>query len=330
MPLIKYITKRFNRHRTMLIEKANQIIAEYAADDMKLTLRQLYYQFVARDILANKLGSYKQLGGAVSEGRLAGLIDWDAIEDRARNVQDYSTWESPEQILRGAAASFRLDRWLNQPVRVICLIEKEALAGIFDQACGEYDVPLLPCKGYLSQSEMWAMAQRIREHVKVEGQRVVLLHFGDHDPSGMDMSRDIRDRLELLTFGFPITVKATTRNDIAMLRLALNFNQIERYKPPPNPAKETDARFKAYEEEYGDQSWELDALEPRVLRTLVKTRVKSLIDHDKWDAVLEREEELRKDLDNIARHFPQAANAAKLATLRKKVRKALPPKEDED
>lgn len=318
MPLIQYITKRFNRHRAGLIEKANEIINEYAADNMKLTLRQLYYQFVARGILANKLGNYKQLGGAVSEGRLAGLIDWNAIEDRARNVQDYSTWDSPEQILRGAAASFHLDRWETQPSRVICLIEKEALAGIFDQACSEYDVPLLPCKGYLSQSEMWAMAQRIRLHVKADNQRVVLLHFGDHDPSGIDMTRDIKDRLHLLTHGINVDIRRHRLSDIAMLRLALNFDQVQKYSPPPNPAKETDARFKAYEAEYGDESWELDALEPRLLRSLVQKQVKSIIDQDAWDAVVEKEDELREDLDLIAEQFPAAAAAARKASKRTK------------
>jgi hypothetical protein len=321
MPLLKYIDKRFKGARAKLVEQANEIITEYAGDGMRLTLRQLYYQFVARGLFGNKLGNYKRLGGAVSDGRLMGLIDWDAIEDRARNVQDYSSWENPEQILRSAARGFKLDRWHNQLVRVICLIEKEALAGVFDQACGQYDVPLLPCKGYLSQSEMWAMAMRIRDHTQA-GQPVVLLHFGDHDPSGIDMTRDIIDRIRLLTFGIDVQVKrGQLREEIALWRLALNMDQVKQYDPPPNPAKETDARFKDYEAKFGDESWELDALEPKVLRDLVRKQVMKLVDQELWDDTLAKEDELRKDLDHIAKHFPVAAKAARKAAARKPWRK---------
>lgn len=318
MPLLKYIDRRFKGNRSRLIEQANEIIAEYAGENMRLTLRQLYYQFVARGLLANKLGNYKRLGGAVSEGRLAGLIDWDAIEDRARNVQDYASWPDAESRIRSAARTFRLDRWQNQLCRVICLIEKEALAGVFDQACGEYDVPLLPCKGYLSQSEMWAMAMRIRQHTQ-EGQPVVLLHFGDHDPSGIDMTRDIIDRIRLLTFGIDVQVKrGQLREEIALWRLALNMDQVEKYDPPPNPAKETDARFKSYQDRFGDESWELDALEPRVLRDLVRKQVEKLVDTDLWEETITKEDALREDLDFIAKQFPAAAKAAREAASRRR------------
>ena len=91
---IAYIEKRFNSSTTSLIGSANKIIDEYLEKGFRMILRQLYYQFVVRNLIPNKRSEYKRLGVIVSDGRLAGLIDWDAIEDRGRNVQISPSWSS--------------------------------------------------------------------------------------------------------------------------------------------------------------------------------------------------------------------------------------------
>lgn len=161
--------------------------------------------------------------------------------------------------------------------------EKEALIGIFARVCEEWDVPYFACRGYVSQSEMWRAAQRLLGY-KNAGQRPVIIHFGDHDPSGIDMSRDIGARLT--TFRLPITVE----------RLALNMDQVEAHRPPPNPAKTTDARFESYVVKYGSESWELDALSPTVLTGLVETAIHQYRDADKWNATVKQEIEERATL----------------------------------
>jgi hypothetical protein len=101
-----------------VIEQANAIIEEYAGQDFRLTLRQLYYQFVARDLLEeNTLEEYKRLGRIISTGRDAGLIDWDAIEDRTREVHTPTFWDSPSGIISAAAEQYREDLWANQSYR---------------------------------------------------------------------------------------------------------------------------------------------------------------------------------------------------------------------
>jgi aspartate/tyrosine/aromatic aminotransferase len=42
-------------------------------------------------------------------------------------------------------------------------------------------------QGYVSQSEMWGAAERLKKVSR--GKDIVILHLGDHDPSGKDMSR---------------------------------------------------------------------------------------------------------------------------------------------
>jgi hypothetical protein len=290
MPKVLYVEKRFSPGSESVIDSANGIIAEYLRQGFKLTLRQLYYQFVARGLLANTVQNYKRLGSIVNDARLAGRIDWEAIEDRTRNLAELSHWRDPGEIVEGAAYSYRLDKWASQPYRVEVWIEKEALAGVFEAVCQEMDIPYLSCRGYTSQSEMWGAAQRLKRYVRL-GQAPIILHFGDHDPSGIDMTRDIRDRMA--TFGC----------DLELRRLALNMDQVEQYDPPPNPAKETDSRFAGYIAEYGDESWELDALEPAVLADLVRSEISGLIDQVSWDEISGREDQEKSVLELAARNW---------------------------
>lgn len=291
MAKICYTKKRFGAATLGMIGQANTIIEEYQAQGFFLTLRQLYYQFVSRDLLANKVTEYKRLGSIINDARLAGLIDWTAIEDRTRNLHRQPSWTDPESIIGVCADSFRLDLWSTQPVRVEVWIEKEALAGVFERVCDDLRIPFFCCRGYTSQSEMWVASQRLRRY-RSDGQEPVILHFGDHDPSGIDMTRDITDRLELFS-GVGLDPR----------RLALTMAQIRQYDPPPNPAKETDSRFAGYLKTFGDESWELDALEPAVLAKLVEKKVGTLREDRPWKARLKEENQHRATLAACAAHW---------------------------
>ena len=295
MPKIGYITKRFRESSLQRIDEANGIINEYIEAGYKLTLRQLYYQFVSRDLIPNSQKEYKRLGSLINDARLAGHIDWEAIEDRTRNLESLAHWNSPSDIVNAIAYQYRTERWANQPYRVEVWIEKEALAGVFQRVCQELDVPFFSCRGYTSQSEMWSAAQRLMSY-EAEDQQVVILHFGDHDPSGIDMTRDIRDRLRL--FGV----------DLDLRRMALNMDQVDQYGPPPNPAKMTDSRFESYIAAYGDSSWELDALEPAVLSDLVRLGVESVLDNVQWESDTNDMEHERSTLRNVSRRWNEVTD----------------------
>lgn len=291
MPKTKYQNFSFRADTLQTIAKANQIIAEYQAQGFDLTLRQLYYQMVSRDIIPNKVSEYKRLGSIINDARLAGLIDWLAIVDRTRNLRSVGHWDSPRDIIRSAYQSFRLDKWENQEYRPEVWIEKDALVGVIDGVCTEMDVPYFSCRGYTSQSEMWAAAQRLLRYAD-EGQTPVIIHLGDHDPSGKDMTRDIRERIELFT-----------KQGIEVQRVALNMSQIEEYNPPPNPAKETDSRFRAYMLEFGDESWELDALDPTVIADVISSAITGFRNDTQWDEDVEREETQRRQLEGVSNHW---------------------------
>ena len=283
-----YVVKKFRRESILLIQKINDIIQEYAEQGYSLTLRQVYYQLVARDIIANNERSYKNLGNLISEGRLAGEIDWYAIEDRTRNLKSRSKWESPAEIIVSAAYSYHRDYWEEQAYYVEVWVEKDALVGIVGQVCTELDVNFFSCRGYVSQSEMWGAAERLKRRQK-DGKEIVILHLGDHDPSGKDMSRDIVERLQLFEV-----------SQVEFHRLALNYEQIEKYNPPPNPTKLSDSRAQGYIQEYGYSCWELDALEPKIIRSLIEENVKKYRDEKIYKLTRDREEREIMQLQTMA------------------------------
>ena len=286
---IAYINKTFRGSGLELVERANAIIAEYIADGYDLTLRQLFYQFVTRGIIANKQTEYKRLGSVINDARLAGMLDWDAIVDRTREFECRSHWDSPAEILRSAANSYGIDTRRDQTDYVEVWIEKDALVGVIEHACKPLDVGYLSCRGFVSQSAMWLAAQRfIRKEAEA---RTFIIHLGDHDPSGIDMTRDIQDRLTLFT------------SQVIVERIALTMEQIEEYQPPPNPAKTTDSRYASYMAEYGEESWELDALDPRVLAELITDKVNRHTEFHKRERLIEREEKERAQIRRIAQKF---------------------------
>ncbi|MBK3802750.1 hypothetical protein GAY33_26685 [Azospirillum brasilense] len=295
MPFECFVSKRFIGRNGELIEQANSIIAEYQDQGFVLTLRQLYYQFVARALIPNTMQSYKRLGQVINDARLAGLVDWDALEDRTRNVQQVAMWGSPEDILRDDASVFRITRWDDQPCHVEVWIEKDALTGVIERVCNEHLVPFFACRGYTSQSEQWRAGKRFARLMEM-GKRVVVLHLGDHDPSGIDMTRDTIDRLAMFA-----------GEEVEVRRLALNIEQVRRFSPPPNPAKETDSRCNGYVRRFGDKSWELDALDPRVIDGLIRMQLDELIDRERWRDAITREDVARHQLRETANRWDEVA-----------------------
>lgn len=292
MPKIQYKEIRFRQSSLDLIRLVNEVINDYKAQGYELTLRQVYYQLVARGYIPNNERSYKNIGNLINDGRLAGLIDWYAITDRTRNLRGNSHWDTPSEVIASAKYSYLLDKWEGQPNYVEVWVEKDALVDVVGQACRPLDVPYLSCRGYTSQSEMWMAAQRFRRQDFRE-QRIII-HLGDHDPSGIDMTRDIQERLDM--FGADVYVK----------RVALTMEQIDFYSPPPNPAKITDSRCDKYIAQYGHESWELDALEPKVITDLIKEQVTMYRDDGLYLRICNKENREKRELQMLCDHYDDA------------------------
>ena len=291
--LIQYKETKFRDKTLATIGRANSIIEEYMAQGFTLTLRQLYYQFVARDWVENKQSEYKRLGCIISDARYAGLVRWDAIEDRTRFIRKNSHWESPAELIEQTSRYYREDLWRPQPNRVEVWIEKDALIGVIENVCIANDCPYFSCRGYPSSSVIWQRSQQAQSDMKKYNQDIHIIHLGDHDPSGVDMSRDNEERMRDFCVGHGFS-------PCQVHRIALNMDQIEEYNPPPNYAKLTDSRSKEYIKRYGDDAWELDALEPSVISHLIQSKINELRDSDLWDEAVAHQNEGKERLEEIA------------------------------
>jgi hypothetical protein len=302
VPLRQYKSIKFSSEREALVLQAIQLVANYKAQGYSLTLRQLYYQFVARNWFpmswadpvtgsTNTERSYKKLGDVLTDARMAGRLDWDAIEDRTREVEGNPHWESPAAIIDTCVRQYKIDKWEGQDYRVEVWVEKDALEGVVSKAARANDVQYFSCRGYASVTSIWNAGQRLKKYAQ-GGQEPVILHLGDHDPSGIDMSRDIEDRVAMFMDG--------RGNDLTFKRIALNMAQVRQHNPPPNPAKVTDSRFKTYQQTYGQDCWELDALDPAIIDALINQEILKYRDDAKYQAALQKEQDHRDELVEIA------------------------------
>jgi hypothetical protein len=277
-----------------IIGQANAIISQYLDQGLKLTLRQLFYQFVARALLENVFRNYKRLGWIVASARDGGLIKWDAMEDRTREVHTHAAWDDPSAMIRTAAYSYAENLWRNQHYRPEVWIEKSALLGVVEGICNEWRVPYFATIGNSSQTLLHEAGRRFAGYLD-QGLIPLVLHLADHDPNGIDMTRDVRERLKLYA-----------RADIEVRRIALTMDQVQQYAPPPNFAKETDTRYAAYVEQFGTPDcWELDALSPTVITDLIRDEILKLVDQPKWKAALASEKRNRGLLDCAAENWTQ-------------------------
>lgn len=287
----QFLSKTFRQATLDIIDHARDICDRYSAQGYDLSLRQLYYQFVAANLLENTEKNYKNLGAIVSDARLCGLLDWDMIKDRGRETTTNSHWTNPADILDAAARSFRVDTWEGQPNHVEVMVEKQALEGVLLPVCRDLDIPFTANKGYSSSSALYEAGKRL-EAAALEGKDLHVIYLGDHDPSGIDMTRDIDDRLSMFS-----------RSTVTVHRVALNMEQVRRYNPPENPAKLTDSRSSSYVQRFGRSSWELDALEPATLANLVRDAVMDLCDEDMLAERVERQDTWKAELRTISDNF---------------------------
>jgi len=262
-----------------LIESAREILAEYHP----MTVRQVFYQLVSRLVLENTEQQYKQLSRHLTTAREEGIIPDEWIEDRTRRPRDVSMWDGLDEFLSDARYWYRRNVWNTQPRYVVCWVEKDALSGIFEDITEEYGITLVVGRGYNSHSIKAEMAKRFQSIEKP----ITILYFGDFDPSGENIYQNLKESFPR-DFGISLEIE----------KVALRFEDIERYKLPPNPAKKTDSRAGSFIEKYGDISVELDALPLPVLQSKIKKSIEANMD---LDALRETFEQENEDLEQLNR-----------------------------
>ena len=269
------------------LAEASAVIEHWAALGYRLTLRQLYYQLVSRGAIGNTIKEYKNLSVTMTNARMAGLIDWEHIEDRSRNALMPPHWAGTSHILRDSARSFRVDRWAGQRRHVEVWCEKDALTSVLEPVARDCHVLLLPVRGYSSTTIAYEASLRFQAALPKEP---LVLYLGDHDPSGVDMTRDLETRLSEMAGDGAVELR----------RLALNHGQVLDNDLPPNPTKSSDSRTAAYTETYGTDCWELDALDPPTLVSVVRDAIEAELDREMYEDRMAQEENVKTQLKAFA------------------------------
>lgn len=251
-----------------IIDEAYDILSAFNP----MTVRQVYYQLVSRQVVENSRSRYQAVSDALVDARLEGIIPWHWIEDRLRRPRHVSMWNDLATFAETVRRSYRRDVWATQPRRLEVWLEKDALSGIFEDVLSGYGVTLNVGRGYDGWSSIRNAAVRFGD-----GSSLTVLYFGDFDPSGEDMVRSLIDRLAQLG-SYP-----------AISKVALSMEDIDRYNLPPNFTKATDTRSAAHIARHGDVSVELDALPADVLRSRLTEEVERNMDLDALAAVRELE-----------------------------------------
>ncbi|MGD2200917.1 MAG: hypothetical protein PVJ38_04710 [Candidatus Bathyarchaeota archaeon] len=279
-----------------VVEAALEVFKQY---DSALTLRQLYYRLVAKRLFANTINSYKRLSRIMVKARENGDAPINCLEDRSRRILgrgDYGDTSAKEFLsrrissLRDSYKDFKMPMWDDQSNYVLVSLEKDALSRLVSHVANQYSVRTFPTRGYPSFTYVNRMARYMRR--SLQGKPTVVLYFGDFDPSGMDIERDLTERLERYDAG-----------NFRVRRVALTSDQIVKYSLPPMPVKKSDARSDSFLESYGNEAVELDALDPNTLKYMVADAIASHIDLDVWhkrERQIERLQDWIKDkLENM-------------------------------
>ncbi len=265
-----------------LIEQVQKIIDSY---DFALTLRQIYYQLVAKQVFSNVQANYRKLSRVCVVGRDEGILPEEAFADRLRAVDKPGAWLDLNKFMETVRRSYNKDKWDNQPKYLEIWTEKDALRSVLTNVTYQYDVSLMVARGQLSRTAVYEASNRYKAK---SDKKCYLYYCGDFDPSGLSIYNSIKERLE--AFGIFIHYE----------RIALTKGQIEKYKLPSDPGKQSDPNYKKFVSIYGsDMVVELDSLPPDILRKIIEDCILQNIDQGLLAQVQEKEIEEQDKLNKF-------------------------------
>ncbi len=269
-----------------LLAQVQIIIGSY---DFALTLRQIYYQLVAKQIIPNDQSAYRKLSRLCVMGRDEGILPEDAFVDRLREVDKPDSWTDLTEYMDTIKDSYRKDIWNEQATYIEIWTEKDALRGVIAPVTHHFDVSLLVVRGQVSRTAIYESYERYAEQIKT-GKDCYLSYFGDFDPSGMCIYDSLVERLKSYgPYGLSISYE----------RIALTPGQISAYELPQDPAKQSDPSYRKFVIEYGDNVVELDSLPPDALRDLIRDCIEAKIDKAVLSQVRKIEIEEQVTLENF-------------------------------
>lgn len=280
------INPKRSRRTTKDIERLKRNIYELCQQHQPLTVRNLFYRMVSHELIAKTQAEYKnvvvRLAGLMRE---AGELPWDWIVDETRWRRLQACHASLEDALEEMQSYYRRDIWVDQESNVEVWCESDSIAGMIFQETNRWNVPLMAARGFSSKSFVYQTAKVI-EHSR---KPCHILYIGDYDPSGVFIDQDIIGKLRRYA---PLA-------DITFERIAVTPTQIDEWKLPSRPPKKGDSRAKNFKGE----CVETEAIEPALLKQLVRNEIEWRIDDDTLHATRQVEAMERETLSTFINGF---------------------------
>ncbi len=270
-----------------VVPLVNEILDQYT---FALTVRQIYYRLISDPYLLfeNTRSNYNGFDRILTKAREEEEIDWTRIEDRTRQSiggEEKIADETPEDFLQAYIYTLKscwqyYDKkmWTSQKKFLEVWVEKDALSSLVSQACRKYRILTFPSRGYSSFTKIKEGIDRLS--YLEDKEQICILHLADHDPSGLGMTQDLKNRFAKYDADF-----------IEVERIALNIEQVREFDLRPNPVKRADSRAAEYVQAFGTECWELDALPPDELQKIIVAEIETYIDLDAWKDTEEEIEE---------------------------------------
>jgi hypothetical protein len=248
-----------------------------AEESQPITGRGIGYKLFTRGLIAS-MGTLdmQRVYRLLRIARERGMIPWHWIVDETRELEQVASWANPAAYARAVVRCYRRDHWNQQPVRVEVWSEKGTVRGVLAPVLDRYGVGFRVMHGFSGATTIYDVAQ------DDDGRPLIVLYIGDYDPSGLCMSEhDLPNRLD--EYG---------GEHVDIRRIALTLEHLDDLPSFAASDKKKDPRYKWFVENYGDQCWELDALDPNDLRSLVEGAIEDEIEPVAWDrcSVVERAE----------------------------------------
>jgi hypothetical protein len=261
-----------------------------------LTLRQIYYQLVSKELIPNKQAEYKSLSRLLVKAREDNCISWDCMIDRTRNFYKVPVHNNYRHFVNEFRETFSSNYYWhnmmeNQNKKIEIWIEKDALSEIFKDVINQYSIDLVVCKGYPSKTFLNDFVDRnnsnIIDHKRYK--QTLILYFGDLDASGINIFDTTKKYFEERITNFD------------MKRYALTLEQVEEFNLPhsPDSLKQKDSRTKKYIEKYGQYAVELDSLHPDILTKIIHDAIRNNLDLSKFKEQIKIKEDQINKIDKI-------------------------------
>lgn len=275
-----YLASPIRRQRATKteVEMRRRALSEIIAAMQPMTVRQVFYQASVKGLVDKSESGYGKVQTDLVQMRKSGALPYDWLADNTRWQRRPRTHNSVRAALEDTARLYRKSLWVDANARVEIWLEKDALAGVILPVTYDYDVPLMVTRGYASLSFLHSAAEDIGESDKP----TYIYHLSDFDPSGVDAGVKIEETLRELA----------PRAELHFERLGVTPAQIDSWRLPSRPTKQSDTRAKTF----GAISVELDAIEPDMLRLLLQRAIEQHLPQDQFEVLKQAEASEREQL----------------------------------